>query len=176
VNSIIVINKSGAESRCRTIADATTELKLAVIIRSILLSRMNLILLAAIFVLHGCASSSSRGGQVVAVEEGFSDGTGIPGEENFIVIEHVDGTTNRYIHWTTLGALVDLQDTVIQGQAIAMSGNSGNSTAPHLHFDVGDGPCTPHLDTSCRSLPVSFRNTSPHVNGLVEGQSYIAEQ
>jgi hypothetical protein len=32
------------------------------------------------------------------------------------------------------------------------------------------------VDTDCRSLPVNFRNTSPHVNGLVQGQSYTAEQ
>ena len=124
----------------------------------------------------GTTLVASRSGVVVALEEGFSDGTRVPGEENFIVIEHDDGTTSRYIHLTTLGALVDLQDTVVQGQAIAMSGDSGNSTQPHLHFDVGDGPCTPHLDTSCRSLPVNFRNTSPHTNGLVQGQNYTAEQ
>jgi len=124
----------------------------------------------------GTTLVASRSGVVVAVEEGFSDGTGVPGEENFIVIEHDDGTTSRYIHLTTLGALVDLQDTVVQGQAIGMSGHSGNSTEPHLHFDVGDGPCTPHVNTNCRSLPVNFINTSPHVNGLVQGQSYTAEQ
>jgi murein DD-endopeptidase MepM/ murein hydrolase activator NlpD len=123
----------------------------------------------------GTTLVASRSGVIVAVEENFSDGTGVPGEENFVVIEHDDGTTSRYIHLTTLGALVDLQDTVVQGQAIGISGHSGNSTEPHLHFDVGDGPCTPHVNTNCRSLPVNFRNTSPHVNGLVQGQSYTAE-
>ncbi len=124
----------------------------------------------------GTAIIASRGGTVVAVEEGFGDGTGVPGEENYIVIEHIDGTTSRYIHLTTLGALVTLQEHVTQGQTIGISGHSGNSSEPHLHFDVGDGPCIPHVDTNCRSLPVNFRNTSPHVNGLIQGQSYTADQ
>ncbi len=123
----------------------------------------------------GTAIVASRAGMVVAVEERYSDGTGIPGEENYVVIRHSDGTTSRYIHLTTLGASVTLQEVVVQGQIIGMSGHSGNSTEPHLHFDVGDGPCTPHVDTDCRSLPVNFRNTSPHVNGLLQGQSYTAE-
>ena len=90
-----------------------------------------------------------------------------------------DGTTGRYIHVTTLGALVQLQDTVSQGDAIAMSGNSGNSTGPHLHFDVvndqGGALCLPS-QANCTSVPINFRNTSAHVNGLIEGQSYTADQ
>ncbi len=124
----------------------------------------------------GTAIVASRGGTVIAVEEGFSDGTGVPGEENYIVIEHSDNTSGRYIHLTTLGALVELQDVVFEGQAIGMSGNTGNSSEPHLHFDVNEGSCTPSMETDCRSLPINFRNTSPHVNGLIQGQSYTADQ
>jgi murein DD-endopeptidase MepM/ murein hydrolase activator NlpD len=127
----------------------------------------------------GTTLIASRGGVVVDLEEGFSDGTGVPGEENFVAILHDDGTTSRYIHVTTLGALVQLQDIVLQGDAIALSGNSGNSTGPHLHFDVVRDPngmlCHPQQRT-CLSEPINFRNTSAHVNGLVEGRSYTAEQ
>ena len=127
----------------------------------------------------GTTLIASRGGVVVGIEESFSDGTGIPGEENFVAIRHDDGTTGRYIHLTTLGALVQLQDTVSQGDAIAMSGNSGNSTGPHLHFDVvsdqGGALCLPQ-QANCTSVPINFRNTSTHVNGLIEGQSYTAGQ
>ncbi len=126
----------------------------------------------------GTTLIASRGGVVVGVEESFSDGTGVPGEENYVAILHDDGTTGRYIHVTTLGALVQLQDTVSQGEAIAMSGNSGNTTGPHLHFDVVREPnsmlCLPQA-RNCVSVPVNFRNTSVHVNGLVEGRSYTAE-
>ena len=124
----------------------------------------------------GTALVASRSGTVIAVEERFSDGTGVPGEENYIVIEHSDNTSGRYIHLTTLGALVELQEVVLQGQVIGMSGNTGNSSEPHLHFDVNEGSCTPSMETNCRSLPINFRNTSPHVNGLIQGQSYTANQ
>ena len=127
----------------------------------------------------GTTLIASRGGVVVGIEENFSDGTGVPGEENFVAILHDDGTTGRYIHVATLGVLVQLQDTVSQGDAIAMSGNSGNSTGPHLHFDVvgdqGGALCLP-AQADCTSVPINFRNTSAHVNGLIEGQSYTAEQ
>jgi murein DD-endopeptidase MepM/ murein hydrolase activator NlpD len=127
----------------------------------------------------GTALVASRGGVVVGIEESFSDGTRTPGEENFVAILHDDGTTGRYIHVTTQGALVELKDIVSQGDAIAMSGNSGNSTGPHLHFDVVRDPddmlCLPQ-QRSCLSVPVNFRNTSAHVNGLIEGRSYTAEQ
>ena len=127
----------------------------------------------------GTTLIASRGGVVVALEEDFSDGTGVPGEENFVAIRHDDGSTARYIHVTTLGALVELQDVVSQGDVIALSGNSGNSTAPHLHFDVVNEPsgvlCHPQ-QRNCLSMPINFRNTKPHVDGLIEGQSYTAEQ
>lgn len=127
----------------------------------------------------GTTLIASRGGVVVGVEETFSDGTGVPGEENFVTIQHDDGSVARYIHVTTLGALVELQDVVLQGDVIALSGNSGNSTAPHLHFDVVNGPsstlCHPQ-QRDCLSVPINFRNTSAHVNGLVQGRSYAAGQ
>ena len=127
----------------------------------------------------GTSLIASRGGVVVGVEESFSDGTGVPGEENYVSIQHDDGTIGRYIHVTTLGALVELQDIVLQGDVIALSGHSGNSTAPHLHFDVVTDPngslCFPQ-QRDCFSVPINFRNTSAHVNGLIEGRSYTAEQ
>lgn len=123
----------------------------------------------------GTTLVASRSGVVIGMERSFSDDTGVPGEENFIVILHDDGTAARYIHVTTQGALVELNDVVAQGEAVALSGNSGNSSVPHLHFDVIDGPCFPGELQTCNSVPVNFSNTRTHLNGLTQGELYAAE-
>ncbi|MGM9567982.1 MAG: M23 family metallopeptidase [Clostridia bacterium] len=51
-----------------------------------------------------------------------------------IVIDHGDGTQTTYNHLSDIG--VKVGDTVNAGSAIALSGDTGNSTGPHLHFEV----------------------------------------
>ncbi|MEH2201978.1 M23 family metallopeptidase [Nostoc sp.] len=53
---------------------------------------------------------------------------------NAITIKHLDGSTTIYGHNRRL--LVSKGQQVIQGQIIAEMGSTGNSTAPHLHFEV----------------------------------------
>lgn len=129
----------------------------------------------------GTSLLAVRSGTVIYVEESYADGTRVAGEENTIVIRHADGTISNYGHLTTMGALVDVDDVVGQGDVIALSGDSGASTEPHLHFEIlgCDGP--PILlepivtfNPSCRSLPTTFRNTSPNPRGMVEGLRYDA--
>lgn len=55
---------------------------------------------------------------------------------NFIVIEHNDGTRAGYWHLQKGGVLVQVGDTVRQGQPIGRSGTTGYSAFPHLHFFV----------------------------------------
>ncbi len=111
---------------------------------------------------------AARGGTVLSIEERYVDGNRIPGEENFVNIRHKDGSVGVYFHLTRDGALVEVGATVRQGDIIAKSGDTGDSTEPHLHFqvDAAEGQS---------SVPVSFRNTRPHPNGLVEGRTYQAE-
>ena len=113
---------------------------------------------------------ASRAGTVTRVVDNFMDGTGVPGEENVVDIRHEDGSTALYFHLAQNGAMVTEQQVVNAGDVIALSGNSGNSTGPHLHFIVSGPPGTPGVGT----LPITFRNTDPHANGLVEGQFYEA--
>ena len=61
------------------------------------------------------------------------------GVGNYIVIDHGDGTFGTYWHLQKDGVLVKKGDTVKQGDVIGISGNTGTSTTPHLHFDVRTG-------------------------------------
>ncbi|MCC3144188.1 peptidoglycan DD-metalloendopeptidase family protein [Halanaerobium sp. Z-7514] len=70
------------------------------------------------------AASSGR-----VVFSGWSGGYG-----KVIIIEHRKGLRTLYAHNSQL--LVSERQTVDRGQVIARSGNTGNSTGPHLHFEV----------------------------------------
>jgi murein DD-endopeptidase MepM/ murein hydrolase activator NlpD len=55
----------------------------------------------------------------------------------FVVLEHPDGYQSLYGHASRL--LVAVADTVSAGQVIALSGSTGRSTGPHLHFEIRVG-------------------------------------
>ncbi|WP_327112298.1 LysM peptidoglycan-binding domain-containing M23 family metallopeptidase [Streptomyces sp. NBC_01341] len=57
---------------------------------------------------------------------------------NEIVIQHSDGMYSQYAHLSSLE--VSAGQTVTGGQQIGLSGTTGNSTGPHLHFEVRTGP------------------------------------
>lgn len=126
----------------------------------------------------GTGVHAARAGVVVAVEESFSDDDHADYHENWVMVEHADATVGRYIHLTTDGALVEVGDTVRQGERIGLSGNSGASSRPHLHFDVQT--CGPNLPPGyntlpCgRTVPLTFRNTENHTCGLREEHRYRA--
>ena len=113
---------------------------------------------------------ASRAGTVTLALDTFADNTGIPGEENVVGITHSDGSVALYFHIAQNGSTVALQQTVSIGDIIALSGNSGNSTEPHLHFVVTGPPGTGGVGT----VPITFNNTDPHANGLQSGRSYPA--
>jgi murein DD-endopeptidase MepM/ murein hydrolase activator NlpD len=121
-----------------------------------------------------------RSGVVVAVEQRYSDDDHAVYHENWVMVRHADGTVARYIHLAQNGARAAIGDTVTQGQVVGLSGNSGDSSGPHLHFDVQT--CGPNLPPAYNrqpcgmTVPLSFRNTAPHACGLVAGSSYTALQ
>lgn len=113
---------------------------------------------------------ATRDGTVTRITAHFLDNTAVPGEENVVGITHNDGSVALYFHLTQNGALVTLGQSVRLGDVIALSGNSGASTEPHLHYVV----VGPAGTVSPGTLPITFRNTSAHPNGLVQGQTYLA--
>ncbi|MEV6685635.1 transglycosylase family protein [Streptomyces sp. NPDC051130] len=55
-----------------------------------------------------------------------------------VVIRHADGRYSQYAHLSALGVKAGQQ--VSGGQRIGRSGSTGNTTGPHLHFEMRTGP------------------------------------
>lgn len=72
---------------------------------------------------------------------------------NFIIIETNDGWA-VYAHAQTGSIIVSPGDKVNPGQRLANVGHSGNSTAPHLHFQLMDHPDP----WKAQGLPCCFRD------------------
>lgn len=76
-----------------------------------------------------------RGNDVYAAEAGIVTHSGDYGTGGLaIIIDHEGGFQTKYLHNDQL--LVNVGDKVERGQVIAKSGNTGNSTGPHLHFET----------------------------------------
>jgi murein DD-endopeptidase MepM/ murein hydrolase activator NlpD len=90
---------------------------------------------------QGSKVCAARGGIVTAVKEDSDEGglkDAYLSKGNHIIIIHHDGSEAMYWHLQKEGALVNAGDTVLQGQHIGYSGNTGYSAFPHLHFQVYD--------------------------------------
>jgi murein DD-endopeptidase MepM/ murein hydrolase activator NlpD len=89
----------------------------------------------------GSKICAARAGVVTAIKED-SDVGGLKDEYlsqgNHIIIKQEDGSEAMYWHLKKDGVLVNIGDTVKQGQHIGYSGNTGYTAFPHLHFQVYD--------------------------------------
>jgi murein DD-endopeptidase MepM/ murein hydrolase activator NlpD len=80
---------------------------------------------------------------------------------NYVVIRHGGGEFSTYAHFRAGSVKVKKGDVVKRGQLIGQLGHSGNSTSPHLHFQVSDGPDPAYS----RSIPVVFGNVYVEILG-----------
>ncbi|RSS79355.1 M23 family metallopeptidase [Streptomyces sp. WAC06614] len=79
--------------------------------------------------------AASSGVVVKAGGNGAGDG---PAYGNAIVIKHADKTYSQYAHLSKIQ--VKVGQKVTTQQQIGLSGNTGNSTGPHLHFEIRTTP------------------------------------
>lgn len=90
-----------------------------------------------------------KGTVVKAGPNGAGDG---PAYGNAIVVKHGTGPSAKYSQYAHLSKVkVHAGQKVDKGQSIALSGNTGNSSGPHLHFEIRS---TPNYGSAIN--PVSF--------------------
>ncbi len=123
---------------------------------------------------EGTPVCAARDGVVVDLKE--SSKSGGPRKSyrklsNYVSIAHADGTIGEYHHLQHNGVLVEIGQRVTAGTVIALSGNTGYSTRPHLHFGV----YSPVDGTQLQSHPLAFATRRGTVAEPVEGKSYTAK-
>lgn len=114
---------------------------------------------------------AARGGKVVSVREDSKVGGPSPryrGAANYVVIQHADGTFGEYLHLQPNGVKVREGERVRRGQLIGLSGSTGFSGGPHLHFMVAGATS----DGRRRSFPMRFRTSGGIVTELRTGHRY----
>lgn len=83
----------------------------------------------------GIDYAGKYGDPIKASKSGVVEYSGwISGYGNTIILGHSNGVQTLYPHAQTLN--VSVGDTVTQGDVIATVGSTGNSTGPHLHFEI----------------------------------------
>jgi len=84
---------------------------------------------------------------------------------NYVAIDHGNGRHAYYYHFKKWSVAVAVDDVVRAGQQIGLTGSSGVSTWPHLHFATYDNfaPYEPYAGT-CRPGPSGWENQIPKPN------------
>jgi murein DD-endopeptidase MepM/ murein hydrolase activator NlpD len=122
---------------------------------------------------EGTPVHAARAGVIARIVESnnigcWQDGCGK--YANYIVVLHDDGTTGEYYHLQENGALVEVGDQVSAGQQLGLSGNTGHTTMPHLHFAVYRAASWGNT----QSIPIRFLSDDGVVNTPRRGGRYRA--
>ncbi|RAU48603.1 MULTISPECIES: M23 family metallopeptidase [unclassified Pseudomonas] len=99
---------------------------------------------------EGTPIIAARSGTVIKTENNQS-GRGVNPSGNFVRILHDDGTMGVYLHLKQGSVSVKEGDRVVVGTPLGRSGNTGNSTGPHLHFVVQR-----NVGLALESIPYEF--------------------
>ncbi|MDB6016104.1 MAG: Peptidase [Pedosphaera sp.] len=121
----------------------------------------------------GTTVYAARGGVVVKSKDDSDKGGPDRKYEscaNCILIQHSDGTIGIYAHLKKGGNRVKVGDKVSVGDCIGLSGNTGFTSGPHLHFSV----FKTRSGKERLSLPVKFKSADDPRMTIVSGRNYKA--
>ncbi len=110
-----------------------------------------------------------RAGRVVKIidhQPNFGNGS----SGNVIIIDHDDGTLALYYHSPPDGFVVEVGDSVEQGQKLGVTGTSGYAGYPHLHLIV----VKDSYEWPYQGIPISFNNAYPRHTVLKSYTNYEA--
>jgi hypothetical protein len=124
-------------------------------------------------------------GTVVAVKDGIPENEPLTEKRavpitietitgNYVVLDIGRGRYATFAHLIPKSLRVSVGAKVRRGQVLGLLGNSGNSDAPHLHFQITDGPSplgsegVPYIFES-----MQFRGTVPSLDKLIEDDPWI---
>ncbi|MCC5815727.1 MAG: M23 family metallopeptidase [Leptospira sp.] len=120
---------------------------------------------------------AAREGVVTDFADHFTIGGNNPSlkaKANFVTILHEDGSSAFYGHLYPKGVQVKIGQIVRKGQQIGLSGNTGYSTNPHLHFQVMK-PIIQDQGVDEPTVPTFFQTESSLKDSLVEQNFYWHE-
>lgn len=106
----------------------------------------------------GRSVCAARSGRVIEIKDDGEKGgyrKKFLGEGNHVIVEHDDSTYAVYWHLSKGKVFVKTGQKVVEGQALGLSGNTGYSAFPHLHFAVYKRDRFGRR----RSIPVRFKTT-----------------
>ncbi len=119
----------------------------------------------------GTSVHAARAGTVVAFRSDVEIGGPTPRfrpDYNYVVIRHDDGTYAEYVHLDKDGVKVHLGESVAQGALLGLSGETGFTSEPHLHFAVFN-TVSGH---ERRTAPIEFLLASGRHVAPQQGRSY----
>jgi murein DD-endopeptidase MepM/ murein hydrolase activator NlpD len=119
----------------------------------------------------GTPVHAARGGTVVGVKNDSNiggDDNKYDWDANYVLVEHADGTLGQYVHLMKGGSKLKVGQHVEAGDLIGLSGNTGHSTGPHLHFSVFKAKDGKHRVT----IPVHYKTAEDFAVTLEEGKAY----
>lgn len=122
---------------------------------------------------EGTPILAAREGKVVSVKDDSTRGGAsrkYEDDANLIIVQHSDGTMAHYCHLQARSAKVKVGDKVRAGELLALSGNTGFTSGPHLHFAVFKAKNGFGRET----IPVRFRTAEGNGITLANGKTYKA--